>query len=97
MKIEGERYLQRPPLIKGSPTSHDNSKYCHFHHDHGHNTEDYFILKNEIENLIRQDYFGKFVRKERTQPGEQDTAKPPFQAEVNNRPTKKSISMISCG
>lgn len=32
----------------------NKNKYCRYHHDYNHDTEDYFELKEEIEALIRE-------------------------------------------
>lgn len=35
----------------------DKNKWCDFHRDHGHLTEDYKHLKDNLEDLIRRGYF----------------------------------------
>ena len=40
--------------MKGDPNKHNRNKYCRFHRDHEHDTDEYFDLKQQIENLIRQ-------------------------------------------
>ena len=39
----------------------NNKKYYYFHHNHGHDTEEYLQLKDEIENLICKGHLGKYV------------------------------------
>ncbi|KAL2526780.1 Ribonuclease H [Abeliophyllum distichum] len=39
----------------------DETKYCKFHRDHGHDTEDCQQLKEEIERLIKRGQLSKFV------------------------------------
>ncbi|XP_030936073.1 uncharacterized protein LOC115961195 [Quercus lobata] len=39
------------------------NKYCQFHKDHGHNTEDCRDLKEQIEELIRKGKLQKYVKK----------------------------------
>ncbi|XP_057963961.1 uncharacterized protein LOC131155067 [Malania oleifera] len=40
------------------------SKFCAFHRDHGHDTEECIQFKKEIEALIRRGYLSKFIKKE---------------------------------
>ena len=54
------------------PTKRENTKYCEFHMDHGHRTNDRIQLKKEIEYLIRRGYLRRFIASEG-----QDQAQPP--------------------
>ncbi|KAL0454886.1 UNVERIFIED_CONTAM: hypothetical protein Slati_0827800 [Sesamum latifolium] len=46
-----ERHAQRPK----------SDKFCCFHNDYGHSTEEYRHLKNEIERLIQNGYLQEYV------------------------------------
>ena len=46
-----------------SPNVRDKKKYCHFHKDHDHYTEDCRDLKEQIEELIRKGKLQRFVKK----------------------------------
>ncbi|XP_075670044.1 uncharacterized protein LOC142639792 [Castanea sativa] len=52
MQIKDDHYLKWPKPLHSLPNVHDKRKYCHFHKDHGHYTEDYRDLKEQIEELI---------------------------------------------
>ena len=41
----------------------DTTKYCRYHHGIGHNTEDYWALKDMIEELIWARYLAQFVKR----------------------------------
>ncbi|XP_059663887.1 uncharacterized protein LOC132309612 [Cornus florida] len=59
--IQDEPYLKWPPKLKSDPARRPRDKYCRFHKDHGHATEDCFDLKDQIEALIRRGHMGKFI------------------------------------
>ena len=54
MQIKNEGTLTFPGKLKGDPSKRPRHKYCRFHRDHGHDTADYYDLKQQIEALIRQ-------------------------------------------
>ena len=47
--------------MKSDPATRDNTRYCEFHRDYGHRTDDSIQLKKEIEYLIRRGYFRHFI------------------------------------
>ena len=53
--------------MKTDPTKRDLTKYCEFHRDHGHRTNDCIQLRKEIEYLIRRGHLCRFVASERDQ------------------------------
>ena len=53
MQIKDDPSLKWPQKMKGDPSKRNKNKYCRFHRDHGHDTDECFDLKQQIENLIR--------------------------------------------
>ncbi|XP_017438478.1 uncharacterized protein LOC108344556 [Vigna angularis] len=49
---------------KSSPKNADESKACRLHLNHGHDTEECNIVKDDIERLIRARYLQKYVKEE---------------------------------
>ena len=47
--------------MKGDPNKYNRNKYCRFHRDHGHDMDECFDLKQQIENLIRQGKLRNFL------------------------------------
>ncbi|XP_052203083.1 uncharacterized protein LOC127808555 [Diospyros lotus] len=45
--IEGKDYLKKPRPMKAPSDKRNRNKYCHFHRDHGHDTEKCHQLKEE--------------------------------------------------
>ena len=65
--------------MKSDPTTRDNTRYCEFHRDYGHRTDD-CIHKKEIEYLIRRGYLRHFIAPEnqpQNQAQNQDPAQQP--------------------
>ena len=53
LQIQDDLALKWPGKLRSSPIRRSEDLYCRFHKDHGHNTEDCFVLKEQIEALIR--------------------------------------------
>ena len=62
---EAQNPLKQPSKLKSPPEKRDWEKYCQFHRDHGHNTEDCFRLKMAIEKLIERGHLADLVANDR--------------------------------
>ena len=58
--------------MRSDPTKRDNTRYCEFHRDHRHRTDDCIQLRKEIEYLIRRGYLCRYMVSKG-----QDQAQPP--------------------
>ncbi|XP_043694230.1 uncharacterized protein LOC122644934 [Telopea speciosissima] len=68
MQIQDGGYIRRPrPMQAGS--SRNPNKYCLFHKDNGHDTEDCYQLKREIEELIKVGHLKKYIKGNREERG----------------------------
>uniref|UniRef100_A0A2N9I9Y3 Uncharacterized protein n=1 Tax=Fagus sylvatica TaxID=28930 RepID=A0A2N9I9Y3_FAGSY len=54
MQIKDDPALKWPEKLLTNLDRRAKDKYCHFHRDHGHNTENCYDLKWQIEELIKQ-------------------------------------------
>ncbi|XP_059629700.1 uncharacterized protein LOC132272601 [Cornus florida] len=89
LQFQDEPYLKWPPKLKSDPATRPRDKYCWFHKDHGHATEDCFDLKDQIETLIRMGHMRKFIV------GNNRTDINPPKAGQNNRlPNQQPIGEI---
>ena len=61
MQIKDDPSLKWPEKMKGDPNNCNRNKYCRFHRDHRHDTDECFDLKQQIENLIRQEKLRSFL------------------------------------
>ena len=62
-QIKDEHYLKWSRPLHSSPNVRDKNKYCRFHKNRGHNTEDCRDLKEQIEELIRKGKLQIYVKK----------------------------------
>ena len=63
IEIRDELSLKWPRPLHSSPNVRDKRKYCRFHKDHGHYTEDCRDLKEQIEEPIRRGKLQQYVKK----------------------------------
>ena len=61
IQIEDEPSLKWLEKMKGFPNKRNKNKYCRFHRDHAHDTNECYDLKQQIENLIRQGKLSYFI------------------------------------
>ncbi|GFY93431.1 hypothetical protein Acr_08g0018270 [Actinidia rufa] len=88
--IKHEEFVKWPGKIKTDPQKRNRNKYCEFHRDHGHNTENCFQLKEQIADLIKRGYLRKYVA---TRP----LPHSPEKRYGDNRPTAGDIQTIHGG
>ena len=61
MQIKDDPSLKWPEKMKGDPNKRNRNNYCRFHRDRGHDTDECFDLKQQIENLVRQGKLRNFL------------------------------------
>ncbi|KAL0407963.1 UNVERIFIED_CONTAM: hypothetical protein Sradi_1730700 [Sesamum radiatum] len=61
MAVEGNGLLARLRSWKGGPQRPQLDKFCRFHNNYGHTTEECHHTKNEIERIIQNGYLQEYV------------------------------------
>ena len=61
MQIKDDPSLKWPEKMKGDYNKRNKNIYCRFHRDYGHDMDECYDLKQQIENLIRQGKLRHFV------------------------------------
>ncbi|PIN02760.1 hypothetical protein CDL12_24722 [Handroanthus impetiginosus] len=61
MEIRASNLLKRPFRASQGPTKPKSDKFCQFHNDYGHDTDEYAHLRNEIEKLIKKGHLREFI------------------------------------
>ncbi|GFZ10155.1 hypothetical protein Acr_21g0007540 [Actinidia rufa] len=89
-EIKHEEFVKWPGKIKTDPQKRNRNKYCEFHRDHGHNTENCFQLREQIADLIKEGYLRKYIT-DRPPPNS------PERRYGDNRPTAGNIQTIHGG
>ena len=86
--------------MRSDPAKRDNTRYCEFHRDYGHRTDDCIQLRNEIEYLIRRGYLRRFIASEgqaQSQAQAQHPPPPPQQVTTQHQQPLGEIHVISGG
>ena len=82
MQIKDDPSLKWPEKMKGDPNKRNRNKYCRFHKDHGHDTDECFDLKQQIKNLIRQgklrNFLGQDHKNEKLKGKIEESLRPPL-------------------
>ncbi|GJT51525.1 reverse transcriptase domain-containing protein [Tanacetum coccineum] len=60
-KEKAARSFEQPPRMFGRRRSRDMSKYCHFHKDHGHDTNECRQLRNQIKEAVKSGQLSHLV------------------------------------
>ena len=80
--------------MRTDPTKRDNTKYCEFHRDHEHQTDDCIQLRKEIEYLIRWGYLRRYIA---SKGQDQAQPPPPWQPTTKHQQPLGEIHVISGG
>ncbi|XP_065623142.1 uncharacterized protein LOC136064812 [Quercus suber] len=68
--------------MKGDSNKRNKNKYCCFHRDHGHDTDECYDLKQQIENFIRQGklrhFVGRDYKDEKLKAKMEESSRPPL-------------------
>ncbi|XP_074324063.1 uncharacterized protein LOC141660985 [Apium graveolens] len=102
MEIEKDKEFKWPKPLRGDPDKRNMSRYCQFHKDVGHDTDDYRQLKDEIEYMIRRGKCGCFTKGEEVEGQKRDNDRRDDDQRGNDRdhnpqPRGPGINMISGG
>ncbi|XP_021818434.1 uncharacterized protein LOC110760480 [Prunus avium] len=62
-QVKDKPWVRRPPPLRGDPSRRDTNKYCAFHGEHGHYTNNCNAWKRHLEELVRDCHCTKFVAK----------------------------------
>ena len=60
-EVQNEQFLRWPTQMKSDLATRDNTKYCEFHRDYGHRTDNCIQLRRAIEYLIQRRYLRSFI------------------------------------
>ncbi|XP_043717607.1 uncharacterized protein LOC122665521 [Telopea speciosissima] len=64
MEVYNRGLLQWPRPMFSRPEDRNNNKFCKFHKDVGHDTEDCRQLKREIEDVIQKGHLRRYIKED---------------------------------
>ncbi|RRT58899.1 hypothetical protein B296_00010981 [Ensete ventricosum] len=65
LQIREKGLLKAPNLMRYRDEDWDHRRYYHFHSNYGHDTEEWYDLKNQIKDLICRDHLDQYIWKPR--------------------------------
>ncbi|RWW83055.1 hypothetical protein BHE74_00008459, partial [Ensete ventricosum] len=93
-QIREKGLLKAPSPMKSHPERRDKRRYCRFHREYGHDTEECRDLQYQIEDLIRRGHLRRYVRE---QPPLSDGRPPRDLSPRPQGPVEKQIDVIFGG
>ncbi|GLT91610.1 hypothetical protein SLE2022_094900 [Rubroshorea leprosula] len=87
--------LQWPARMASNPTRRDQTRFCAFHGEHGHDTEECRQLKIEIERLIRRGALRQFVKTNDGSRNRKDQHKKPGEKEKEEEQPLEVVGTIN--
>ena len=103
-EVRNKQFLRWSTQMKSDHATRDNTKYCDFHRDYGHRTDNCIQLRREIEYLIQRGYLRRFISpgnqaKNQTQNQSQAPTQqpPPRQTTTQHQQPLGEIHVISGG
>ncbi|XP_022855571.1 uncharacterized protein LOC111376799 [Olea europaea var. sylvestris] len=96
MEIKDTKELKWPVRMRSPPESRDMNKYCEFHRDHGHTTENCKALQWEIEALIKRGFLSSYVSNDKRPRNDRSREKAP-ETKRDGQPIAGTINIIIGG
>ncbi|XP_022849778.1 uncharacterized protein LOC111371840 [Olea europaea var. sylvestris] len=94
MEIKDMKELKWPVRMRSPPESRDMNKYCEFHRDHEHTTENCKALQREIEALIKRGLLSSYVSNDKCPRNDRGREKAPEAKGMVNPLLEPSISSL---
>ena len=64
--------------MKGDPNKRNRNKYCRFHRDHEHDTDECFDLKQQIRQGKLRNFLGRDYKDEKLKARVEESSQPPL-------------------
>ncbi|GKV44660.1 hypothetical protein SLEP1_g51822 [Rubroshorea leprosula] len=63
MQIKNKMDLKRPSPMRTAAATRDHTRYCDFHQDHSHTTEQCNSLRSELESLAQKGMLNEYIQR----------------------------------
>ncbi|GKV06738.1 hypothetical protein SLEP1_g18588 [Rubroshorea leprosula] len=63
MQIKNKMDLRRPGPMRTAAATRDHTRYCDFHQDHGHTTEQCNSLRSKLESLAQKGMLNEYIQR----------------------------------
>ncbi|GJV92675.1 hypothetical protein Tco_1540488 [Tanacetum coccineum] len=90
----GKGTFTTPPSMSEALESRNKNKYCDFHRDKGHNTDDCLHLKRQIKEVVRSGQLVHLVKEIKQGGNKASTTKTVKKAEAAQKDKGAAIFMV---
>lgn len=64
-QIRDKPFFKWPPKLGGDPTARDQKRFCSYHREKAHRTDECRYLKNHLKNLAKVGNLDQYIDKEK--------------------------------
>ncbi|KAH7863776.1 hypothetical protein Vadar_021886 [Vaccinium darrowii] len=85
--------LKWPGKLHSDPNKRPKDKWCRFHRDHGHTTDDCIDLKQQIEGLIQRGRLRRFVKNQKPPRKDERPKNNQNKDQIQNTPIREIVAI----
>ncbi|GJU77868.1 hypothetical protein Tco_1274938 [Tanacetum coccineum] len=86
--------FKAPSLMSSSVENQNKNKFCEFHEDKGHNTNECIHLRKQIKEAVKSDHLAHLVKEIKQENTKGDHPRPAKKEEASDKENAPTIFMV---